>query len=453
VERSELPHSPLDFLIRDITRWRRILGVAVLVLVVIRLVWGLEAQRKLDSEIHTGLAKGEPARLADLKPSIVRDHPDAIRAFMSLEPLEWPEEFYTADIRSDPPALAFNHPAVLQKFMSVNHQQIELLQAAHNTDWTDTPVPVATSEGAERIPAVNDAFLYELAVAALSRSDHALAFDYVLDLYRCADLQAATWQDSHDAQYAASNSRDKAARFLERYGGRLVFDDGRSGVARSIPRSKVRHLISRLTQDQDWIAQSGHFMLQERAKTLQDAAESTSRHWLEDLVYGPSRRMEHASAAHWLSLASSAVKEPSLPKARRILPSTSSVASVSGNWPEDKAIALVDQHYLGLATQRLIAMLLASRLYWTDHGYDPRSLEDLVPQYLPGVPKDPCDPADHAIRMKPSSSGLLFYSVGYNGVDDGGTWSNSLFWWTVDFGLNPSPASAPQATATTMNSR
>lgn len=440
-------------MIRDIKRWLKIIAVAVLVLVVVRMVWGLEARRKLDTEIQTGLAKGEPPRLADLKPLMVRDHPDAIRVFMAIKPLEWPEEFYAADIRIDPPALAFNYPALVPEFVSVNRQQIELLQAAHNTDWTDTPVPVAANEGAERIPAVNDAFLYELAVAALSRSDHALAFDYVLDLYRCADLQAATWEDTYDAPYAAFNSRDKAARFLERYGGRLVFDDGRSPDLRPISRSKALHLIMRLWEDGDWIAQSQHFMLRERARLLQYASEPVSENALDDLVFGPSRRMERVSAAHWLALASDAIKESSLPHALSVLPSASSYWSDSENWPQDKAIAFVNQHYRGLAMQRLAAVLLAARLYRTDHACDPPSLADLVPRYLPAIPKDPCDPAGQDLRMKRSGSGLLLYSVGHDGVDGGGTWRNPLEWGPGDYGLSLLPVTPPPATATTMNSR
>jgi hypothetical protein len=45
-------------------------------------------------------------------------------------------------------------------------------------------------------------------------------------------------------------------------------------------------------------------------------------------------------------------------------------------------------------------------------------LEDLVLQYLPAVPRDPFD--GQPLRMAAGPEGLLLYSVGKDGVDDGG---------------------------------
>ena len=452
VQSSQEPDSPTDLLVRDIRRWLRFVGLAVCAVLLFRLAWGLEAHRRFHAEVRSGLAKGEPASLSEMQPLMVRDHPDAIRIYRMLPAMEWPREFYEVQIQTSPPGLAYSHPAVLQSFIRANRHQIEFLQSAHDTAWLDAPIPIAAGKIGDGVPRENRAFIYELAVAAFAGSDHALAFDYVLDLYRCADLQA-TRDDSTDAQYGAHNSREQAAHFLELYGGRLAFDPGRSAPARSIPQGKVRHLISRLLDDENWIAQTRHLMLQERARMLQYAAEPFSRGPLDDLVFGPSRRMEHVAAAHWLSLASAAIKEPSLPAARRVLPPTSSYRSDLGSWPQAKAMAFVDQHYRGLAMQRLTAVLLASRLYQTDHGNDPPSLADLVPRYLPNTPRDPFDPAEHGLHMKQGSSGLLLYSVGYDGVDGGGTWRNSLEWWAGDYGLDLSPAAPPPATATTTNSR
>lgn len=62
---------------------------------------------------------------------------------------------------------------------------------------------------------------------------------------------------------------------------------------------------------------------------------------------------------------------------------------------------------------------LAVRAYLLDNQRLPESLTALVPEYLPAVPSDPF--ADGPVRAKASTNCLLIYSVGPDGVDDGGT--------------------------------
>jgi hypothetical protein len=71
-----------------------------------------------------------------------------------------------------------------------------------------------------------------------------------------------------------------------------------------------------------------------------------------------------------------------------------------------------------LAKMRLLICDLAIRAYWLDHGRNPAKLADLVPDYLPEVPKDPFNGGQLVYRLAPN--GYLLYSVGVNGVDDGG---------------------------------
>jgi hypothetical protein len=74
-----------------------------------------------------------------------------------------------------------------------------------------------------------------------------------------------------------------------------------------------------------------------------------------------------------------------------------------------------------LADRRMAATTLAMRLYESDHGQRPATLAELVPKYLPAVPLDPFDPNDGPIRYRPDAPSPLLYSIGGNGVDDGGT--------------------------------
>jgi hypothetical protein len=61
---------------------------------------------------------------------------------------------------------------------------------------------------------------------------------------------------------------------------------------------------------------------------------------------------------------------------------------------------------------------LALERYRLDKGRWPKELTELVPDYLPAVPKDPFD--GRPLRYRPLADGVIVYSVGPDGRDDGG---------------------------------
>jgi hypothetical protein len=78
----------------------------------------------------------------------------------------------------------------------------------------------------------------------------------------------------------------------------------------------------------------------------------------------------------------------------------------------------VETEYGAKSVRRLAAVALAARLFAADHGGQlPRSLKDLSPMYLPGIPIDPM--SGHPLLYK--SDPPRFYSIGGDGVDHGGT--------------------------------
>lgn len=58
-------------------------------------------------------------------------------------------------------------------------------------------------------------------------------------------------------------------------------------------------------------------------------------------------------------------------------------------------------------------------------GTPPERLDDLVPAYLNGLPEDPFD--QQPLRYRSEGNGYTLYSIGGNGVDDGGTPADSTF--------------------------
>jgi len=73
---------------------------------------------------------------------------------------------------------------------------------------------------------------------------------------------------------------------------------------------------------------------------------------------------------------------------------------------------------------------LAIRLYQHDHGELPKSLLDVVPEYLPEVPRDPFSASSDFIHYRIDGDAFLLYSVGMDGHDDGGTLAptNQEYW-------------------------
>jgi hypothetical protein len=83
----------------------------------------------------------------------------------------------------------------------------------------------------------------------------------------------------------------------------------------------------------------------------------------------------------------------------------------------------VTQHYRGKAERRLAATALALRLYAADHGGSyPKTLDELVPKYLPAVPTDPFTTGSRPLKYSAADPAApSVYSVGEDGADDGGS--------------------------------
>lgn len=74
----------------------------------------------------------------------------------------------------------------------------------------------------------------------------------------------------------------------------------------------------------------------------------------------------------------------------------------------------------------LLVAELALHEHVLEHGRSPKTLAELVPRYLPSIP---LDPSGQPLVYRQRSDGYILYSVGANGVDDGGVaaeWSDML---------------------------
>jgi hypothetical protein len=77
-----------------------------------------------------------------------------------------------------------------------------------------------------------------------------------------------------------------------------------------------------------------------------------------------------------------------------------------------------EKHNRIIAQERLLATELALRCYQSDKARAPARLDELVPDYLSRVPQDPF--SGKAMVYRPQGTNWLLYSIGQDGVDNGG---------------------------------
>jgi hypothetical protein len=90
-----------------------------------------------------------------------------------------------------------------------------------------------------------------------------------------------------------------------------------------------------------------------------------------------------------------------------------------GRWQNRQAVQKAEaKHKTVVAHERLLAGELALRCSRLEQGRVPARLDDLVTNYLSRVPEDPF--TSQPMIYRPQGTNWLLYSVGPDGVDDGG---------------------------------
>ncbi|MGO8928688.1 MAG: hypothetical protein ACLQU3_17605 [Limisphaerales bacterium] len=88
-------------------------------------------------------------------------------------------------------------------------------------------------------------------------------------------------------------------------------------------------------------------------------------------------------------------------------------------WRMRQAMRLAEtKHKTMVARQRLLAAELALCCYQSEQGHPPARLDELAPKYLSHVPEDPF--SGQPLVYRAQGTNWLLYSVGPDGVDDGG---------------------------------
>jgi hypothetical protein len=79
---------------------------------------------------------------------------------------------------------------------------------------------------------------------------------------------------------------------------------------------------------------------------------------------------------------------------------------------------------------RLLGAHLALRAYQLEQGGLPSDWNEVQRAGLPALAQDAFDPGGQPLRFRRTADGFLLYSVGGDGVDNGGTPRREEGWWT-----------------------
>ena len=421
-------------------RWFRwaFLGAALLLFLILlaHVLWGSYAERRLEAQVARLRDEGEPMTLEQLALPVV---PDAANASL---------DYQAAGKSIDTSAPAFHkwssaerghfqfpltddERATFNAIVGANAAAMKLVMAARDKQagqWGDKFTKPYFTSTLDFTSSRNLAELLNAAAytAHAAGRDHD-AVEHVHDLLRLAN---------------ASMNRPTLIAHLVAVGISALGADTASAIAVDLhaPRPQVEALLRQLQEERAIFDSRRLALRSERIFELEAcynfvdgvlspnaiATPPNTGQRLVGYAIKPLAMDDGRQAMIYVQDVLKATEAPDWPTAQRQMP-TAFMKEVEASpirhmmarltMPALDRVAL--SSYLAIAKRRLGATALAVRLYALDHdGQLPRTLEALVPRYLPAVPIDPL--SGQAIRYINEAKNPRIYSVGRDGVDDGG---------------------------------
>ncbi len=435
-----------------------------LILAGIRLWWGRLAEDRLQSQIETYRAAGQPVTIEDFQ-ALTPDIPDdqnAAKDLLAAANQTTPWKHQTPDISQvyGDPALRNEYRADIIAYLEANQPALDLIRAAR--DKPDVDWGIRYSKPLMALVAPHYSGQRQLTKLLVLSAQH--NFDQ--------GQHAAALQDLRDALMIGDRVGERPPLFIgtlvETAIHGLVFAKlqdltpdlcvqqpaNHAGDSPTCPtRSEVERLITTLLDEQGFRRSWQYALYAERLSIL-DAGLMVADNpanalrwmgtgpgtpappaipgnsplswtisairpmWILDTkhavmhlsAYAESTRATDYQHAHTLFPPNPPQYESSTEKTVHLMTSVL-LPSVSGS---------VRIQFRALTERRMAATALALRLYKLDHGQRPATLDELVPEYLPQVPRDAFAANNQPLRYLPNADPPRLYSVGRDGVDQSG---------------------------------
>lgn len=420
-------------------RWLKrgvVFAIAVLVLIVaIRVWWGYEAQRRLDAAIAAIRGRGEPILLEDFQTEPIPDQENsafflqkAIASFQATP--ESPTNSSQEWLPDQPPYPDWVY-TMAERAEKANRAALTQVREARKRNRADWNIPLRTPAFSITLPSLSSLremanVLGDAALAANHRGDDRTALEYIQDIFCLSDsLHGQPFLVSHlvaiGIQAIALDRLQLVSTSM-----RVQSDSTASTTmpAQSASRPQAEAMIRRLL-DEEAFRQNLEFVFKGERMGQLDWMLTTVAPRAK--LLRPMLDLDALNLLQWNEMLIRATHQPNWPAAKASgLPATISwqQASISRKMSAILGPATAratETHFRIIGERRMIAVVMAMRLYALDHGGTfPAALEELVPDYLPYIPRDPLASDDQPLKYLLAENGArpIVYSVGENGVDD-----------------------------------
>jgi len=409
--------------------WLKRVGVAYVLFIAaiggLRWWAGAVAERRLAAEIEKLRARGEMITMADFQEENVAEEENAathlLRAAGILNDMTAEERAEFDDLPGKLP-LTGAQMQLAQKVLGRYSKAMEEVRAARGKRGVSWGLKLGSPAYAVPLPWLPEqrelsSLLYAAALDAHQRGDDAAAIEYVRDMLmigravdRSPDLVC------HLVAIGISGGACDAAEQIAQ-GLRIAELAGVGPVAaKPARRQQVRDLLAELLDDKaarrgfDQAMQGERFFQLDTVQCLARGGikvndlfgpiSPTPLGWSMGRLLGPAMHpllmMEGREMMQWASDVVEAARQEDLVAASARMPVMPWGAGAWNRFRRPVTSLLVptfgavtNRHYQMLYTRRHVAIELAAREYQLEHGQRPARLADLVPKYLPAIPKDP----------------------------------------------------------------
>ncbi len=424
------------------------LGLFFALVIVLRIWWGHEAERRLQGEIDRIQAAGEPLFPEDFNPAeeIPKEDNAALALIKAFEAYDTTYE--TKDFPA-PIKMTDQDWALIAQGVADNAETLALVRSARSLAGLDWGLRFGSPAIYILLPQLSPQRNLARMLARFSAYYHHIGDDAAaVELLRDALHQAELVQEppmliSYLVGVACSTLTVRTVEFMA--------PDLAVGGALGASREQVGDLIDDFLDDQIPRREFRRAMYGERMFQL-DCVQEISEGNISstalmtiggggvpagvgvfDLLFRPLMLLDGERMLQHMRQMIEACDRPTWPAASEIVDvlevkvEQAHVGLERVRRPMSAMLLpslarAVQLHYAGLADRRMAAIALAMRLFELDRGRRPRELAELVPDFLPVVPLDPMAAGERPISYLPHAKQPILYSVGENGTDDGGTY-------------------------------
>lgn len=430
--------------------WLKRIGVAVGILLValfaLRVWWGWEASRRLQAEIDRIIAAGEPIFPEDFDPKeIISDEQNAARLLMEAEAVIslTPQQLEVFDKVVYERDLVVQHLPEVRQIVDDNAEVFRLVRRAREltkVDWGlrfRSPVSniMPSLSGQRQLAKLlslagnyhyvlgNDSETLEtifdaLAVGRCARQQPLLISQMVA--WATDEIAISRLEDMVLVPHSNQTYSQPASAVHVRAVIGILSDDRETRIAMRQATWGER------MQDVDFIRgfDAGSISISSVTSGWPGAPGSPVPDWVWSYILSPAVKLSKVRSLYDNRQSLETCQGDTL---MRMTVAQDDVRSASmfhfildplGSYDwRDRMHALF---FRQLALRKLAAAGLAARLYQVEHGHLPRTLDELVPGYLPTAPKDPLASEGRSIGYLPEGQPAIVYSVGEDGVDNGG---------------------------------